>query len=217
MEIATRPGPERLARSLVRKGISPEVAELFARVPRERFVPRDLLGYAYEDRPLPIGRGQTISQPYIVGLMIQSLELTGRERVLEIGTGSGYQTALLSLRAAAVFSIERLEELLAGARSRLDAVGAKNVKLRCGDGTLGWPEEAPFDGIIVSAAAPSMPETLVGQLKSGGRMVVPVGGDASQELLRVLRLEKGVVIEKLTECSFVKLVGEEGYSNGAAS
>jgi protein-L-isoaspartate(D-aspartate) O-methyltransferase len=201
-----RTGAERLARALVDKGIDPAIADLFVRVPRELFVPEPLRAEAYEDRPLPIGLGQTISQPYIVALMIQSLGLRAGERVLEIGTGSGYQTALLSLVAAEVYSVERLPELMEVARRRLEALGAANVRLLVGDGSLGWPEAAPFDGIVVSAAAPAIPEALTGQLAEGGRMIIPVGEERQQQLLRVRRRDGELEVETLCECAFVRLV-----------
>lgn len=202
-----RPGPERLARGLADKGIDPAIAALFVRVPRELFVPEALRAEAYEDRPLPIGFGQTISQPYIVALMIQALDLKAGARALEVGTGSGYQTALLSHLAAEVYSIERLPELMEVARRRLEGVGARNVRLRVGDGSLGWPEAAPFDGIVVSAAAEAIPKALTEQLAPEGRMVIPVGGEGRQDLLRVRRHDGELDVDSLGECAFVRLVG----------
>jgi protein-L-isoaspartate(D-aspartate) O-methyltransferase len=156
-------------------------------VPRELFVPAALQGEAEADRPLPIGHGQTISQPYIVAFMTEALQLAGSERVLEVGTGSGYQTALLSLLARRVFSIEIVPELAAGAAAVLRGVlGLDNIDLRVGDGRLGWPEEAPFDRILVTAAPTSVPAPLLEQLSPGGRMVIPVGPDPGVQRLRLL-------------------------------
>jgi protein-L-isoaspartate(D-aspartate) O-methyltransferase len=182
---------EELAGTLARMGIrDPRVLAAIAAVPRALFVPEELRSHAEEDRPLPIGWGQTISQPYIVAFMTEGLRLAGGERVLEVGTGSGYQTAVLAHLAREVFSIEIVPALAERARATLiDALGFDNVFLRVGDGALGWPEAAPFDRILVTAAAPDVPPELVAQLAPGGRMIVPVGGQEEVQMLRVF--EKG--------------------------
>jgi protein-L-isoaspartate(D-aspartate) O-methyltransferase len=182
---------EELAGTLARIGIrDPRVLAAIAAVPRALFVPGELRSHAEEDRPLPIGWGQTISQPYIVAFMTEGLRLAGGERVLEVGTGSGYQTAVLAHLAREVFSIEIVPALAERARATLiDALGFDNVFLRVGDGALGWPEAAPFDRILVTAAAPDVPPELVAQLAPGGRMIVPVGGQEEVQMLRVF--EKG--------------------------
>ncbi len=182
-----------------------------AKVPRHLFVPEALWHQAYSDRPLPIGYGQTISQPYIVALMTEALELRGDERVLEVGTGSGYQAAILAELAKQVYSVERMPELAKRARRILDRLGYGNVLIRVGDGSKGWPERAPFDAIIVTAGAPKVPKALLQQLKIGGRMVIPVGDEQSQELLKIVRLKDGFQQEELGGCRFVKLIGEEGW------
>jgi protein-L-isoaspartate(D-aspartate) O-methyltransferase len=207
-----RPGAASLTRALIGRGIAPAVARAMAAVPRELFVPTDLQARAYEDRPLAIGSGQTISQPFIVGLMIQALEPDGHGRVLEIGTGSGYQTAILSRLADEVCTIERIPELLAPAVARLQALGVANVRARLGDGTLGWPEAAPFERIVVSAAAPRIPTPLTDQLADdGGRLVIPVGPEKEQRLLSVRRRGKELEVKDLGPCAFVRLVGELAY------
>jgi len=197
------------------RGITDEaVLKVMAKIPRHFFVDEGLIEQAYNDNPLPIGQSQTISQPYIVALMTAALNLTGKEKVLEIGTGSGYQTAILAELAEQVFSIERIAQLAAGARKRLDALNYFNVAMRVGDGTYGWREEAPFDGIIVTAGAPKVPKTLLEQLAVGGRLVIPTGGRLSQELIRVTRLSADpgeIKTEALCGCRFVDLVGEYGW------
>ena len=213
---------------LERRGIrDARVLDAFRRVPRHAFVPSDVEAYAYDDRPQPIGLEQTISQPYMVALMTQCLELAGAERVLEIGTGSGYQTAILCELARRVYSIERLSELSERAGMTLQYLGYANYELRVGDGTLGWPEQAPFDRIIVTAAAPDVPPSLLRQLAdatlrsgeaatslrstSGGILVIPVGPVGMQEL-KVLRKRSGETHgESVCDCVFVRLIGEEGY------
>jgi protein-L-isoaspartate(D-aspartate) O-methyltransferase len=176
-----------LAAFLRRSGIRDErVLAAIAQLSRTRFVPEELRGEADADRPLPIGRGQTISQPFMVAFMTEQLRLSGVERVLEVGTGSGYQTALLAHLAAEVFSIEIVAELSERARAVLDALGLANVRLRTGDGALGWPDEAPFDRVLVTAAAPDVPPALLEELAPGGRMVIPVGEDVDVQWLRVI-------------------------------
>jgi len=202
-------------RQIAGRGVrSAPVLDAMRKVPRERFLPRGRAVFAYDDSPLPIGDGQTISQPYIVAYMAESLALAGGEKVLEIGTGSGYAAAVLAEIAAEVYTIERIEGLASMARTVLGDLGYMNVHVRCGDGTLGWPEEAPYDGIVVSAGGPDVPDTLKHQLKTGGRLVIPVGrSKAYQELIRVTRIaENDFETEDLLPVRFVPLVGEEGWS-----
>lgn len=203
-------GPFELVRRLSRQGIRDRrVLEAVLDTPRDLFVPPELRERAWEDRPLPIGRGQTISQPYVVAFMLELLGLGGGERVLEIGTGSGYQTALLSRLCARVYSIEILAPLLDGARAALERVGAGNVELRLGDGQAGWPEQAPFDAVVVSAAAERVPEALITQLGEGGRLVAPVGRRYRQRLVRVRRKADGVAeVEESLAVSFVPMTSE---------
>ena len=183
-----------------------KVLAAMRRVERHRFVPQSVRAQAYEDHPLPIGQEQTISQPYIVAAMTEAARLRGGERVLEIGTGSGYQAAVLSLIAAEVYTIEIVAELGRSARERLRALGYKNVEVRIGDGYQGWPEKAPFDAIVVTAAPEKVPEALIDQLKVGGRMVLPVGPRDEQELIRITRTAKGHKREKLMDVRFVPMV-----------
>ncbi len=200
---------------IISRGIDdPLVVEAMRRVHREAFVPDSLRDAAYEDGPLPIGAGQTISQPYIVALMTDALELRGGERVLDIGTGSGYAAAILACIAAEVFGIERIPELAERARKNLVAEGYDNVRVRCGDGTMGWPEEAPFDGITVAAGAPAVPDALKHQLAVGGHLVIPVGSEhISQSLMRVTRVSQDEFrTENLGGVRFVPLLGEQGWS-----
>ncbi len=181
------------------------------KVPRHLFVLPEFLPFAYDDRPLPIGLGQTISQPYIVALSTEALGLSPEDRVLEIGTGSGYQTAILAELAEEVFTVERIPELSWEAQERLRKLGYTNVRFRVGDGTKGWPEEAPFPAILVTAAAPRVPPSLLSQLAEGGRLVIPVGGRFQQDLW-VVRKEGGrPIYEHLCPVSFVPLIGEEGW------
>ena len=187
------------------------VLEAMRKVPRHLFVGEALQDQAHGDFPLPIGEGQTISQPYIVAEMTQALELTEDDRVLEIGTGSGYQTAILAELAFRVYTIERVKELFIAARKLLDQLGYHNVIARCSNGTLGWPDESPFDAIIVTAGAPEVPEKLVQELTMGGRMVIPVGDRFSQTLLKIRRHEEGIHETDLGGCRFVKLIGEHGW------
>jgi len=172
---------------VVARGVTdPRVREALVGVPRHEFVPPELRRYAYEDRPLPIGLGQTISQPYIVGLMTELLEPEPGDRILEVGTGSGYQAAVLSGLVAEVYSIELLPELAESAAERLDRLGYDNVTVRAGDGYLGWPERAPFDGIVVTAGADHIPPPLVEQLRPGARMIIPVGEPLTSQVLKVV-------------------------------
>jgi protein-L-isoaspartate(D-aspartate) O-methyltransferase len=183
----------------------PRVLAAMAKVPRHLFVPEHLRGRAYADEPLPIGEGQTISQPYIVAYMTEALGLRGGERILEIGTGSGYQTAVLAECGGKVWTVEILERLSRHARAVLDGLGYAGVHYRVGDGWAGWPEEAPFDAVIVTAAAAEMPAALEDQLAVGGRMVVPVG-TALQELVLVRRRKSGLTRERLLAVRFVPLI-----------
>jgi protein-L-isoaspartate(D-aspartate) O-methyltransferase len=197
---------------LVNRGVSDlRVLAAVSRVERHRFVAEALQSRAYDDKPLPIGERQTISQPYMVGLMTQALELRGEERVLEIGTGCGYQTAVLAELAATVYTVERLAVLAAAARATLDAFGYTNVVTRVGDGSLGWAEEGPFDAILVAAGTPQVPRPLLVQLAMGGRLVFPVGEEELQTLVRIRKEEGGVREEYFGDCRFVKLVGRYGW------
>lgn len=189
----------------------PRVLAAMRRVPRHRFVPSHLWDQAYNDYPLPIGEDQTISQPYIVALMTDLLELKDTDRVLEVGAGSGYQAAILAELAAQVFTIDRVAPLLARAEKTLAELGYKNIKTRVGDGTLGWPEEAPFDAVIVTAGAPQVPRPLTEQLAPGGRLVIPVGDQFSQTLTLVRRTQDGLKMEYHGGCRFVRLIGKYGW------
>jgi protein-L-isoaspartate(D-aspartate) O-methyltransferase len=183
------------------------------RVPRELFVPPELADHAYEDAALPIGFGATISQPYMVARICEALSLDGRERVLDVGTGSGYQAAVLAELAAEVDTIERVPELAAQARANLDAAGYERVRVHVGDGTLGVPDRAPFDAIAVAAAAPELPQTLYGQLAERGRLVLPIGVRDAQELQVIVRSPEGPAVLRSVPCRFVPLLGEEGFSS----
>jgi protein-L-isoaspartate(D-aspartate) O-methyltransferase len=212
----------RLIMSLRRSGITDtRVLAAIERIPREAFVPQPFLDQAYEDRALPIGHGQTVSQPQVVAMMTQALELKPTHKVLEIGTGSGYQAAVLSRLARRVYSIERHRALLSEAEARFLALRLMNIHCRCGDGNLGWPEQAPFDRIILTAAAPARPKKLLEQLKVGGIMVLPIGPDrGDQELVRIRRTEEGFEEEPLAAVRFVPLVAgiaENGDSGGEDS
>ena len=197
---------------LARRGIGDErVLAALRRVPRHRFVEEALRERAYGDHPLPIGDEQTISQPYIVALMTALLELDGREKVLEIGTGSGYQTAVLAELARRVCSMERLPRLAERARAVLEDLGYTNVWIRVGNGTLGWPDEAPFDRILVTAGGPAVPPPLFEQLAEGGRMVVPLGDEVNQRLTVVEKVRGQMRTRTHGECKFVKLVGKYAW------
>ncbi len=197
---------------LARRGIKDKrVLDAMRQVPRHLFVPDDMRGLAYCDCPLPIGQGQTISQPYIVALMTELLELTGQEKVLELGTGSGYQAAILSCLVRQVYSVERHAALAEQAEKVLAQLGYDNVVISVGDGTLGWPEHSPYEAIIVTAAAPDVPEPLTEQLADGGRLVAPVGSRWSQVLAKVRRQGETLVKEHLTAVAFVPLVGKYGW------
>ena len=189
------------------------VLDAMRRVPRELFVPEPLRDLAYADGPLSIGEGQTISQPYIVALMVEALCLYGGEKVLEIGTGSGYAAAVLAEIASQVYTIERIGQLAQKAQTVLEEIGYDNIQVIEGDGTLGWPQQAPYDAIVVTAGGPEVPESLKNQLKAGGRLVIPVGADMyNQELLRVTRVSDSEFrSENLEYVRFVPLIGEEGW------
>ena len=198
---------------LIPRGIKDKrVINAMLTIPRHLFVPEEALwSQAYSDFPLPIGEKQTISQPYIVALMTEALELKGAERVLEIGTGSGYQTAILSMLAGKVYSVERISTLAARARKVLDSINCSNVVIKIGDGTLGWPEESPYDAILTTAAAPEIPKCYVDQLKIGGRLIIPVGDVYSQVLVKVIKTKDGIIKQDMGGCRFVKLIGRYGW------
>jgi protein-L-isoaspartate(D-aspartate) O-methyltransferase len=190
------------------------VLDAMLTVPRHFFVPEALQGRAYDDHALPIAASQTISQPFIVARMSELLELDDRSRVLEIGAGSGYQTAILAKLAAQVYAIERIAELAREAQARIRGLGIYNATVKCFDGTLGWSANAPYDGILVAAGGPEIPEPLVAQLQLGGRLVIPIGDTReSQRLIRVIKTESGDVREDHGACAFVPLIGHYGWSN----
>ena len=199
---------------LRRRGISDEkVLRSMLEVPRERFVPQQNRDDAYKDGPLTIGQGQTISQPYMVAVMTEALDLRPDEKVLEIGTGSGYQTAVLMNITRYVFSIERIAVLADTARATLESLGYEKTHIRTGDGTLGWPEESPFDGIIVTSGAPGIPRMLKDQLSDGGRLVIPAGSRHMQTLYKVLKTGTTFETEEITQCVFVPLIGAFGWNS----
>jgi protein-L-isoaspartate(D-aspartate) O-methyltransferase len=204
----------RMVRSQIKgRGVRDQrVLQAMRDVPRHLFVPSERRHLAYTDGPLPIGGGQTISQPYIVALMTELLDLSGSERVLEVGTGSGYQAAVLSKLAAQVYSLDRIAELAEQARIRLEDMGCTNVEVQVGDGSQGLPEHAPYDGILVTAAAPQVPEALKQQLADGGSLVLPVGSRAGQILERWTREGDSFRAEKIAPVAFVPLIGEQGWS-----
>lgn len=209
---------EMVAQQLIKRGIrDARVLQAMRDTPRHLFVPRRYRAMAYEDMPLPIGHDQTISQPFIVAMMSQALQLSGHERVLEIGTGSGYQAAVLSRLATVVFSVERLPELAARARTALETLGLKNIHVIVADGSIGLPEHAPYHGIIVAAASPKTPQPLIDQLATGGRLVIPVGDRHEQTLTRLNKMEQGASVEQLGGCRFVPLIGEEGWRRNETS
>jgi protein-L-isoaspartate(D-aspartate) O-methyltransferase len=198
---------------LIPRNISDKrVLEAFRKVPRHEFVPEDLRQSAYNDYPLPIGENQTISQPYMVALMTECLKLKDGEKVLEIGTGSGYQAAILGEIAGEVYSVERFKDLADKASEILHSLGYKNIHIKAGDGTLGWSEFAPYDGIVVTAGAPGVPESLVKQLKDGGRLVIPIdSGGFGQILTLVERVGHTTRQSDICACTFVPLIGKEGW------
>ncbi len=201
-----------LRRQLESRGISdPRVLEAIQSTRRDLFVPEDIRHAAYDDTALPIGLEQTISQPFMVALMTQSLALTGSERVLEVGTGSGYQAAILSRLCAELVTIERLGALSRKAQQTLASLGYENIEFCVGDGTLGWPQLAPYDGIIVTAAAPEVPAPLFRQLADGGRLVIPVGDEYMQSLQLIQKQQPEPFIQDVCDCRFVKLIGAAGW------
>lgn len=205
---------ELLIRSLASDIRDTRVLEAMRRVPRERFVDPDLQAHAYSDRPLPIGYGQTISQPRIVAMMLQELRLQGDERVLDVGSGSGYQTAILAELAREVFAVELIPGLVEKSRRVLSDLGYKNVSVHLAGEELGLPSEAPFDAIVVAAAAPRIPMSLVEQLAEDGRLVIPVGGRSRQELMLVERSREGFKVSRRGGCGFVPLIGKEAFARG---
>jgi protein-L-isoaspartate(D-aspartate) O-methyltransferase len=206
---------ERMVKNqLASRGIKDKgVLRAMGKIPRHQFISEALAGEAYNDHPVPIGEKQTISQPYIVALMTEALELTGKENTLEIGTGSGYQTAILAELSSRVYTIERIKSLLVKARKLLDELGYSNILFKAFDGTLGWKQYAPFDAIMITAGAPSLPKPLVDQLAENGRMVIPVGDRYTQELIKVTKRAEGLEQESLGGCRFVNLIGVHGWKD----
>jgi protein-L-isoaspartate(D-aspartate) O-methyltransferase len=199
---------------LIRRGIQDKrVLEAFRKIERHQFIPLTYKEQSYSDCPVPIGENQTISQPYIVAYMLEALNLTGPEKVLEVGTGSGYQTALLSLLSQEVYSVERSGKLAENAQKILAKLSVTNIKITVGDGTKGLPEFSPYDAIIVSAASPHVPAPLIEQLAENSRMIIPVGERYSQVLTRFTKIKQTIKEERLESCVFVPLVGEYGWSN----
>ena len=197
---------------LIPRGINDErVLSVMGKIHRHLFIEEALIGEAYNDHPLPIGYKQTISQPYIVAFMTQALDLTGKERALELGTGSGYQTAILAELSKKVFTIERIRPLMEKARRLLTQLGYMNIEYKAYDGTLGWKDLEPFDAIMVTAGAPKVPEPLLEQMAEGGRMIIPIGDKFSQELIKVKRIKKDFKKENLGGCRFVDLIGIHGW------
>ncbi|MBW2003289.1 MAG: protein-L-isoaspartate(D-aspartate) O-methyltransferase [Deltaproteobacteria bacterium] len=206
---------ERMVKNqLVTRGIKDErVLQVMGKIPRHLFIEDALYGEAYNDHPVPIGEKQTISQPYIVALMTEALELKRNENTLEIGTGSGYQTAILAELSSRVYTIERIKSLLGNARKLLSQLGYDNILFKAFDGTLGWKEYAPFDAIMVTAGAPHIAKPLIDQLADNGRMIIPVGDRYSQELIKVIRRGKDLEQKSLGGCRFVNLIGAHGWSD----
>jgi len=206
---------ERMVKNhLIARGIKDErVLQAMVKIPRHRFIEEALAGEAYNDHPVPIGEKQTISQPYIVALMTEALELRGRENILEIGTGSGYQTAILAELSSRVYTIERVKSLLINARKLLARLGYDNILFKAFDGTLGWKEYAPFDAIMVTAGAPHIPQPLIDQLADNGRIIIPVGDRYTQELIRVTKKGQTLKHENMGGCRFVNLIGVHGWSD----
>ena len=197
---------------IIARGVKDErVLAAMRKVPRHEFLPEAIRGMAYQDSALPLGEAQTMSQPYMVALMTEQLELKGHERVLEIGTGSGYQAAVLSELCEKVYTVERIKKLADRARESLDRLGYRSVAIKVYDGTYGWKEMAPFDAIMVTAGAPDVPAPLVEQLKEGGRMVIPVGERFGQTLLKIVKTPAGPVTERSIPCMFVPLIGNHGW------
>lgn len=206
---------ERMVKNqLIPRGIADEnVLRVMGKIQRHLFVEEALVGEAYNDHPLPIGHKQTISQPYIVALMTEALELAGKEKVLEIGTGSGYQTAILAELSDKVYTVERIDPLLEKSKSLLQSLGYTNIYFKAYDGTLGWEDFAPYDAIMVTAGAPKVPEPLLEQLADGGRVIIPIGNKYSQDLIKVTRVENRFVEKSFGGCRFVDLIGEHGWKD----
>jgi protein-L-isoaspartate(D-aspartate) O-methyltransferase len=206
---------ERMVKSqLISRGIDDEnVLRAMGRIHRHLFVEEALVGEAYNDHPLPIGHKQTISQPYIVALMTQALALAGKERTLELGTGSGYQTAILAELSRTVYTIERIRPLMKNAKALLDGLGYTNILFKAYDGTLGWKDFAPFDAIMVTAGAPKIPDPLLEQMADGGRMIIPIGNRFSQELIKVVKVKNNFKEKSLGGCRFVDLIGVHGWQD----
>lgn len=202
---------------IIARGIhEPRLIDALKNLPRHLFIEAGLGNHAYSDSSLPIGEKQTISQPFMVAAMTAALELEGQERILEIGTGSGYQTALLAMLAKRVYSIERIPLLAARARKVLDHLSLSNINIRIGDGTLGWPEQAPYDGILAAAGAPEIPSRYLEQLAIGGKLVIPVGSLDQQVLVRVIRItDQQYQRQELMGCRFVPLIGDQGWQEDA--
>jgi len=199
---------------LIPRGINDKrVLEAMGKIPRNRFIEDALKGEAYNDHPLPIGHKQTISQPYIVALMTEALELTGNERTLEIGTGSGYQTAILAELSEKVYTVERIRSLLVKSRNILAELGYNNILFKAFDGTLGWKEYEPYDAIMVTAGAPNVPQPLLEQLSEGGRLIIPVGNRFSQELIKMTKKRGRYIQKNLGGCRFVDLIGVHGWKD----
>jgi protein-L-isoaspartate(D-aspartate) O-methyltransferase len=199
---------------LISRDIKDEmVLHVMGKIPRHLFIEEALAGEAYNDHPVPIGEKQTISQPYIVALMTEALELKGNENTLEIGTGSGYQTAILAELSSRVYTIERIKSLLVNARKLLAQLGYDNILFKAFDGTLGWKEHAPFDAIMVTAGAPRLPEPLIDQLADNGRIIIPVGDRYTQELIKITKKGKDLEQKSLGGCRFVNLIGVHGWSD----
>ena len=199
---------------IVNRGVrDPDVIRVMKNTPRHKFIPAHLRNHAYNDHPLPIGSGQTISQPYIVALMTEALELTGTEMTLEIGTGSGYQTAILAELSNKVYTIERIRPLMVKARDILAELGYVNILFKAFDGTLGWKEYEPYDAIIVTAGAPKIPQPLLDQLAEDGRLIIPVGNKFSQELIQATKKKGNIIQKNLGGCRFVDLVGVHGWKD----
>jgi len=197
---------------IVSRGVKDErVLAVMRKIPRHEFLPEAIRGMAYTDNALPLGEGQTMSQPYMVALMTEFLGLKGPERVLEIGTGSGYQAAVLAELSEKVYTVERIKFLADKARATLDRLGYKSVAIKVYDGTYGWKEMAPFDAIVVTAGSPDVPAPLVEQLKEGGRMVIPVGDRYGQELITVVKTAEGMITRRSIPCVFVPLIGNHGW------
>ena len=206
---------ERMVKTqLIPRGINDKrVLGAMGKIPRDRFIEEALKGEAYNDHPLPIGHKQTISQPYIVALMTEALELTGNERTLEIGTGSGYQTAILAELSEKVYTVERIKSLLVKSRNILAELGYNNILFKAFDGTLGWKEYEPYDAIIVTAGAPNVPQPLLDQLAEGGRLIIPVGNRFSQELIKMTKKRGRYIQKNLGGCRFVDLIGVHGWKD----